>query len=188
VYAAWRHVYAGNVRDIAFTVSSDGGRSFTAPVRVSEDAWTINGCPDDGPAIVVDATGLVHLVWPTVINGANPEGALFYASTRDGRTFTARTRVPTLGSRHPTHPQIAVDPGGRVVVAWDELLDGRRVAAAREVTRQPGGGTEFGPVIPLSGVKSAMYPVLAATGSGLVSVWASGGDASVIQVRAISLP
>ena len=29
VYAAWRHVYEGNVRDIAFTKSSDGGRSFT---------------------------------------------------------------------------------------------------------------------------------------------------------------
>ena len=30
VYAAWRHVYPGNIRDIAFTVSRDGGRSFAA--------------------------------------------------------------------------------------------------------------------------------------------------------------
>ena len=42
--------------------------------------------------------GQVHLVWPTVVGGPNPEGALFYASTRDGRTFTPRTRIPTLGS------------------------------------------------------------------------------------------
>ena len=188
LYAAWRQVYPGNIRDIAFTVSTDGGGSFAAPVRVSEDAWTINGCPDDGPAMAVDATGLVHLVWPTVINGANPEGALFYASTRDGRTFTARTRVPTLRSLHPTHPQIVVGPRGRVVVGWDEVIDGRRVAAAREVTGSAGPRVEFGPVIPLSADEPGLYPVMTATGTGVLAVWATGGTSSVIKVRGISLP
>ena len=28
VYAAWRHVFEGNIRDIAFTMSADGGRTF----------------------------------------------------------------------------------------------------------------------------------------------------------------
>jgi hypothetical protein len=50
LYAAWRHVYPGNIRDIAFTVSRDGGRTYAAPARVSEDKWSIEGCPDDGPA------------------------------------------------------------------------------------------------------------------------------------------
>jgi len=188
VYAAWRHVYPDNIRDIAFTFSRDGGRSFASPVRVSEDAWAINGCPDDGPAIAVDAGGQVHLAWPTVVGGTNPEGALFYASTRDGRTFTPRTRIPTLGGARPSHPQIVVDRRGRVVVAWDEPLNGRRVAAAREVTWQSGQRVDFGRVITLSPGGPAMYPVLAATGSGLVAVWTTGGDASVIQARAISLP
>ena len=56
LYAAWRHVYPGNLRDMAFTMSKDGGRSFTS-VRVSEDGWAINGCPDDGPAIALDRRG-----------------------------------------------------------------------------------------------------------------------------------
>ena len=55
LYAAWRHVYPGNIRDIAFTVSRDGGRTFAPPVRVSEDKWSIEGCPDDGPAMAIDA-------------------------------------------------------------------------------------------------------------------------------------
>jgi hypothetical protein len=38
VYAAWRHVYPGNLRDIAFTMSRDGGRTFATPERVSSDA------------------------------------------------------------------------------------------------------------------------------------------------------
>jgi hypothetical protein len=188
VYAAWRHVYPGNIRDIAFTFSRDGGRSFAEPVRVSEDTWAINGCPDDGPAIAVDRGGQVHLAWPTVVGGPNPEGALFYASTRDGRTFTPRTRIPTLGSARPTHPQIVVDRRGRIVVAWDELLDGQRVAAAREVTRPWGQRVDFGQVITLSPGGPATYPVLAATDSGVVAVWTTGGDASVIQARTIPLP
>ena len=51
LFAAWRHVYKGNIRDIAFAASRDGGRTFSAPSRVSEDNWQLAGCPDDGPAI-----------------------------------------------------------------------------------------------------------------------------------------
>ena len=28
IVASWRHVYPGNIRDIAFTKSTDGGRTF----------------------------------------------------------------------------------------------------------------------------------------------------------------
>ena len=55
IYAAWRHVYPGNIRDIAFTVSRDGGRTFAPPTRVSEDRWVLDGCPENGPAMAVDA-------------------------------------------------------------------------------------------------------------------------------------
>ena len=122
--AAWRHVYPGDLRDIAFAISRDGGRSFSAPLRVSEDGWAINGCPDDGPALVVDASGVTHIVWPTVIAGDEPVGALFYASTRDGQRFTPRVRIPTLGSPKPSHPQMALAADGTLMVAWDELIDG----------------------------------------------------------------
>ena len=75
VFSAWRHVYEGNLRDIAFTQSRDGGATFSAPARVSEDNWVLAGCPDDGPAMAVDADGVVHIVWPTVIGGDEPTGA-----------------------------------------------------------------------------------------------------------------
>lgn len=187
LYAAWRHVYPGNLRDMAFTISRDRGRSFSAPVRVREDGWSIEGCPDDGPALTVDAAGTAHLVWPTVLGGENPEGALFYASTRDGRTFGRSTRIPTLGSPKPSHPQIAVGRGGRLVVAWDEAIGGRRVAAARELTPGP-DRVDFGPVVTLADEGPAMYPVLASTDAGILAVWTTGGDASVIRTRIVRLP
>ena len=54
IFAAWRHVYPGNIRDIAFTMSRDGGRTFAPPARVSEDRWVLDGCPENGPAMAVD--------------------------------------------------------------------------------------------------------------------------------------
>src|SRR5215207_9638183 len=62
LFTAWRHVYPGNIRDIAFSVSADAGRSFSPPVRISRDDWAINGCPDDGPAVAVDRAGTAHVV------------------------------------------------------------------------------------------------------------------------------
>ena len=123
VYAAWRHVYPGNLRDMAFTMSRDGGRTFAAPVRVSEDKWALEGCPDDGPAMAVDAQQRIHIVWPTLVGGAtagaDPNIALFYAMSADGRQFTARERIPTEGMPH--HPRIAAGTDGSLTVAWDEL-------------------------------------------------------------------
>jgi hypothetical protein len=189
LYAAWRHVYPGNLRDMALTVSRDGGKSFSAAARVSEDGWAINGCPDDGPAMAVDGEGTVHLVWPTVIGESSPEGALFYASTRDGRTFTPRTRIPALGSPKPSHPQILVDSLRRVVVAWDEFVDGRRVAAIRELKVRSGRPVEFGSIVRLSSEEPSMYPVLAATKGGMLAAWTAGSaDASAIRLQTLRLP
>ncbi len=187
LFAAWRQVYQGNIRDIAFTASRDGGRSFLAPVRVSEDQWELNGCPDDGPAMAVDASGTVHLVWPTVIGGSEPQGALFYASSRDGKSFTPRVRIPTLGSPKPSHPQIALDAAGRVVVAWDEAINGRRVAAARALNRDSSERVTFGDIAALASDGASTYPVLAATDRGLIAVWTTGGESSVVRARQLRL-
>jgi hypothetical protein len=188
LFAAWRHVYPGSFRDMAFATSRDGGRSFSAPVRVSEDGWAIDACPDDGPAMAVDASGTVHLAWPTVLGGDNPRGAIFYASTRDGQRFTPRQQVGTLGGPKPSHPQIVVDGRRRVFVAWDELAAGRQTAALREVRVEASGAATFGSIVSLSPGESGVYPALAAVGNRVLATWATGGDRSRIQVRAVALP
>jgi hypothetical protein len=188
LYAAWRQVYQGSVRDIAFATSRDGGRTFSDPVRVSEDGWEINGCPDDGPAVVADAGGTAHVVWPTVMvaNGAL-EGAIFYASTRDGRTFTKRLRLPTAGSPKPSHPQVVVDRDGRLIVAWDEVIGGRRTVMARSIGRAGARPIEPGRQ-PLLLEAAGAYPVLAATTRGVVAAWTAGGaEGSAIAVTTLTL-
>lgn len=180
IYAAWRHVFAGNLRDMAFTASRDGGKTFSPIVRVHEDGWSINGCPDDGPAMAVDASGAVHLVWPTVAGGT--EGVLHYAVSRDGRSFSAPIRVPTLGSPKPSHPQIALDTSGRIVVAWDEVRNGVRGAAFSRMT-----AGSFAPARSFGTGGPSTYPVLAAGARGLVAAWAAGPPAAAtITVRVIN--
>jgi hypothetical protein len=174
IYASWRHVYPGNIRDIALVSSRDGGRTFSAPSRVSEDGWQIEGCPDDGPAMAVDGSHVVHIVWPSALPGVEPVGALFYASTRDGKSFTPRERIPTLGSLKPTHPHIVADGSGRVFVAWEETIDGVRQSAIREVQRDGSGRTSFGTVTELPRDEPAAYPALAVSSRGVLAAWVRG--------------
>lgn len=180
IYAAWRHVYPGNIRDIAFTLSRDGGQTFAPPIRVSEDRWVLEGCPDDGPAMVVDAQRRIHVIWPTLLQeeGKDPNLALFYAMSIDGRSFTPRVRIPTEGTPH--HPQLALDGSGRLVAAWDELAGGMRRVAVAEA--RPAATPTFARQL-LSEREAAMYPVVARSTRGVVVAWTSGGPAtSVIRV------
>lgn len=171
VSLAWRHVFTGNLRDIAFTTSSDGGRTFGEPVRVSEDRWAIAGCPDDGPSMAGDVEGRTHLVWPTMVDDAGATTkALFHSMTSDGRTFTPRVRISGAGHAH--HPQIAVASDGTLVVTWDEPWgDGWRVRTARGVVR--GRDTAFDLADPTESF-AGRYPALAATADRVIAAWVSG--------------
>jgi hypothetical protein len=182
VLAAWRHVYPGNIRDIAFAISRDGGRTFAPPVRVSEDKWELEGCPDDGPAMAINPQNRIHIVWPTLVTESNAQTiALFYASSTDGRTFTARERIPTEGMPH--HPQIAISPDGSLALAWDELAGGARRAAFARATLNATGRRSFARTI-VSGAEPAVYPVVAPTADAAILAWTSGrAPASVIRVE-----
>jgi hypothetical protein len=190
VYAAWRHIFPGSMRDIAFARSVNGGRHFDTAVRVSDDNWELNGCPEDGPTIAVDRSGLIHIAWATVVNDANPQKAVFYATSRDAKTFSPRVRVPAAADVTPGHPQLALTPSGGAVIVWDELVAGvRRVSFAR-VSR----AGVFQPSQVLSGDEAASHPVIVRSGENLVIAWTSRSPAaksssepSSIRLRRISI-
>ena len=183
IVAAWRHVYPGSVRDIALAKSTDGGRTFSAPVRVSDDNWVLNACPENGPAVAVDRANAVHVVWPTLLPGAagaEPTLALFFATSKDGVRFTKRQQLPTEGAAR--HPQLVVDGSGSITVVWDEQVKGsRRIVVGRGVvdgngvlrlTRQPATDD------------TATYPVVSALPDATLVAWTSGtGSDSVLRVE-----
>ena len=94
VYAAWRHVYPGNIRDIAFTAVARRrharSRRRCASARTSGSS---KGVPDDGPAMAVDAQEpRPHRVADAGHRRRRPSPtiALFYATSTDGTRFTPR--------------------------------------------------------------------------------------------------
>lgn len=183
IVAAWRHVYPGSVRDIAVAKSTDGGRTFTAPVRVSDDNWVLNACPENGPAVAVDRTNAIHVVWPTLLpgaSGAEPTLALFYATSQDGVHFTKRQQLPTEGAAR--HPQLAMDASGNVTVTWDEQVKSiRRAVVGRG--RIDGNGVLRLARQPVED-ESATYPVVASLADATLVVWTSGtGNGSVLKVE-----
>jgi hypothetical protein len=187
IYAAWRHVYPGNIRDIAFTWSRDGGRTFAPAIPVSQDQWALDGCPENGPAIAVDSRNRVHVVWPTLVNGTGgasaPNLALFHA-VRTGDRFSPRQAIPTSGT--PRHPALAAGPAGSLLVAWDEQAGGtRRVALATGAAAGNAALTFRRLSIGTAG--RSEYPALASTGDAFVAAWTSGpADRSTIHVERIA--
>jgi len=181
VYAAWRHVYDGNVRDIAFSRSSDGGRSFSTPVRVSEDKWVLDGCPENGPALAVDQQKRIHVAWPTLVPGesssAEPTLGMFYAMSQNGEHFTPRQSLPTEG--FPRHVQLAVTVKSEIVAVWDEQAPGVRRAVMARGRVNSSGGTQFVRQ-PIEDAAAATYPVVAAAEGGLIVAWTSGTSGQTV--------
>jgi hypothetical protein len=182
LFLAWRHVYPGNIRDIAFAISRDRGQTFSAPARVSDDRWQLDGCPDDGPGMARAVDGRLHIVWPTLVKGADgqPTIGLFHASSSDGRTFSPRLGLPTEGVPH--HPQVA-GAGGGVVAAWDELASGKRRVVLGSADSAGDGVLRFTREV-LSAGEPAVYPAVVSTPQGVVVGWTSGAPtASVIRLE-----
>lgn len=124
--AFWRHVFGHNIRDFAIA-RLDGG-----PVlRVTDDAWEIDGCPHHGGGIAVDGHGNLHIVWFT---GGEKRKGIFHRRIAGTDFSKADARLDMsaplpLGdpARQAGHPAVAA-AGDRILLAWREF-DGQRFSA-----------------------------------------------------------
>jgi hypothetical protein len=102
MHIGWRGVIDDDIRDIFVGTSTDGGATFSAPTRVAEDNWRINGCPHSGPSLAT-LGGKLFAAWRTV-TGAR--GRVYIASSGDnGARFS--TKVEADANLHDAnHPQL----------------------------------------------------------------------------------
>jgi len=162
--AAWRHVYPGNVRDMALLRSANAGASFGALTRVSEDKWAIDGCPEDGPSIAVDARGTAHLAWPTVVAAPHEHKAVFYTSAATDAPLPRVLLSPR--GRSVAHPALALTAAGTPVVMWE----GTGTDRGAWFTAGNAEG-RWAPPVRVSGAVDASYPAIALAGQDLVLAW-----------------
>ncbi len=184
--AVWRHVFPEGERDIAFARSADQGRTFTPLVRVSPDRWKFDGCPDDGPTAIEDASRTIHVVWPTPVGGRGVDSlTLYHAATRDGKTFGPRTRLPVEGPAG--HSSLGIARDGTTLVGWDEVVAGVRRGRIAGITVSAGGVARFTPrSFPATANGQQHYPVFATTDQTTLVAWGQRVERrSQIMVAAI---
>ena len=125
LYVAWRKVLPGELRETVVARSVDGGQTFTAPVIVGHDKWVFPGCPHRPASIGTDRLGRLYVVWYTEGVDETPAVFLSYSDDR-GDTFSPKQKLNVSTGTFPDHPQMAVDPEGRIVIVWEEQSPVRR--------------------------------------------------------------
>lgn len=114
INAAFRDIINDEIRDMVLTYSTDNGKKFSNPKRISTDNWKINGCPHTGPTMSENENGL-QFSWYTAGGGSG----VFYCNSSDyGKTFSKRAVVSDAPSAK--HPQIAALNNKEVLIVWDE--------------------------------------------------------------------
>ncbi len=125
VYVAWRKIFEGNVRETVVARSTDHGDTFEASVIVGHDQWVFPACPHRPASMGVDRHGRLYVVWYTEGTDEIPAVYIAYSDDR-GKSFSNKQQLNIARNTFPDHPQIAVDPEGRIVVVWEEQAPVKR--------------------------------------------------------------
>jgi hypothetical protein len=134
IHAVFRDIINDSIRDMVHCISTDNGKTFSSPVRISADNWIINGCPHTGPDLAANASGL-HFTWYT----AGGEAGIYYCNSKDnGKSFGQRELVKKEGK----HPRIAATEK-EVCMIWDEMVKKDSIYYGRVVLQIRGTKEQF---------------------------------------------
>jgi hypothetical protein len=124
IHIVYRAIIHDSIRDMMHTVSNNNGETFSAPKRISNDNWAINGCPHTGPAMTENENG-IQFSWFT---GGRNAGVYYCNSTDEGKTFSPRQMVSGAASKHC---QIICLNDKDIAVAWNETFFKGNTASSR---------------------------------------------------------
>jgi hypothetical protein len=115
IHVVWRDFTPGN-REIYYKRSTDGGIAWTSAQRLT---WTAE--ESRSPAIAVDSSNAVHVVWYE--HTYSSQKIYYKGSTDGGVTWGAAQRLAWT-STHSLYPAIAVDSTDAVHVVWEDHAPG----------------------------------------------------------------
>lgn len=155
------------VRDIALVRLTPGG--WSEPIVVNEDAWTIDACPVNGPAVDADGNTVV-VAWFTAPD--RPRIRLAF-SPDAGRSFSKPIEVAS--GKVAGRVDVVLLEDGRAVVSW--LGDDADGTALRAQPYSREGATAPAVVIARSSASRASgFPRMLAVQDGLLFAWTRAGD------------
>jgi hypothetical protein len=121
----------GSGADVFAAVSTDGGRTFGAPVRVNDRPGTARNSGEQAPRVAID-DDTIAVVWAA--KQGSTSDVMYARSTDGGRTFSRGQAVHPAGlSGLRGWASIAIDRDRHIHVLW---LDGRNATATPAMPMQ----------------------------------------------------
>ena len=118
VLVFYRNILPGSIRDMTVAVTRDGGNTFSAPVRIAEDNWKLEGCPDSGIALARSGNRL-YAAWFTEAS-PSVDGVRLTWSDDAGKTW-APAVLASQKVLDANYPALSTAADGRV----DLIFQGR---------------------------------------------------------------
>lgn len=124
IHILYRAIINDSIRDMVHTISTDNGKSFSTPARISKDNWVISGCPHTGPAMTENKNGM-QLTWFT----AGGNAGIYYCHSNDnGKTFSSREMVSGNAAKHC---QITSAGNDKTLIVWNESFFTGNISSSR---------------------------------------------------------
>jgi hypothetical protein len=183
VYIVDREVDGQKIRNHVLRKSTDSGKSFGAPVQISDDGWQVPSCPHSGPSIGRDSQGRLHVSWFT-LGRSEHEAGIYYSVSKDGgRSFMPRVQIDTNTAPEILYNNLAVGDNDTVYFVWTNL-DGGGKAQIYLRALAPDGRT-WSPIQQVSNARgNASRPMLAVTRDKLHIAWTeTDGESSRAILR-----
>lgn len=160
-----------NPRDMGIVSSSDGGRSWTKPVRTGRFDWDIEACPHVGGGLVLERRGTSVTMHTAIWTGKGQEKGVYVLSSPDGgESWGAPKR---LGDSRAWHPDLAAIRDRELAAVWDaHAEDGLAVFCS---TSRDGGRSWTEPRRVSAAGMSASHPRVIATPDGFKALWTEKG-------------
>jgi hypothetical protein len=187
VYMVDREVDDNMVRNHVLRKSTDGARSFGAPVEISNDGWQVPSCPHSGPSIGRDRRGQLHVSWFTLGRSEQEAGIYYSVSKDDGKSFAPRQLVQANTAPETLYATLAVGNDDRVYMAWSNLdTDNKAQIYLRALAAD---GRTWSPIQQLSRAKgNAGRPVIALMKNQLQVAWTeTDGEDSRVVLRSATV-
>jgi hypothetical protein len=187
VYIVDRQVDDDQLRNHVLRKSIDGGRSFAAPVVISNDAWQVPSCPHSGPSIGRDSRGKLHVTWFTLGRSEKEAGIYYSVSKDEGTSFAPRELVHANKAPEILYSTLAVGSDDTVYLAWSNLDSINRAQVFLRTVSDD--GRSWGPIQQVSNAKgNAGRPVLAVSKNQLHLAWTeTDGEESRVVLRSATV-
>ena len=137
VYAAWSDTRSGD-SDIYFARRDPATGAWTPSERVNN----VTTGAQTQPAIVIDATRNVYVVWTDARLGAADDDIYFAKRSSSTGAWSASVRVNDDGAgKHQNDPSIAISGTGEAIAAWYDERGGGSKKYIYSARLAPGGTT-----------------------------------------------